>query len=254
MALREEFEATGNWLFRRRGFLPLLLLPAVFAALKGFRYPAGSHQLDQFWEAACVLVSLLGLGIRVATVGFAEPGTSGRNRREQMAATLNTTGMYSLVRHPLYLANYLIWLGVAAFPRVWWSPVLVTLVFWLYYERIMFAEEEFLYRRFGTTFSVWAANMPAFLPRRLRWQPPAGAFSTQRVMRSEYSGLFLLVLSFTALELAGDFAHTGKLVVDPVWAAAFTVTAILCAFLRWLRHRSAADPHPKSAHFPKRAR
>ena len=64
-------------------------------------------------------------------------------------STLNTSGLYSVVRHPLYLGNYLMWLGVALFSRTWWAPVIVSLVFWLYYERIMFAEEEFLRRQFG---------------------------------------------------------------------------------------------------------
>ncbi|MGH7567865.1 MAG: hypothetical protein ACREL9_02680 [Gemmatimonadales bacterium] len=35
MSLREDFEGAGTWLFRRRGFLPLLLVPVVVAALRG---------------------------------------------------------------------------------------------------------------------------------------------------------------------------------------------------------------------------
>jgi protein-S-isoprenylcysteine O-methyltransferase Ste14 len=241
MALREDFEAAGNWLFRRRGFVPLLLLPGLVAALGGFRYPASSHRLGLLWEGLCLAVSLLGLGVRVATVGFAPPGTSGRNRHEQVADSLNTTGMYSVVRHPLYLGNYLMWLGLATLPRVWWSPVLITLAFCLYYERIMFAEEEFLRRKFGATFVRWAARTPAMIPRRLQWQPPTRAFSVRTVLQREYSGLFALVSSFTVLELAGDFAYTGELTLDPVWGAAFVATALLCSVLRGLRHRHRAQ-------------
>ena len=32
MGMREEFESAGNWLFRRRGYLPLLLFPLVLYA------------------------------------------------------------------------------------------------------------------------------------------------------------------------------------------------------------------------------
>ena len=98
--------------------------------------------------------------------------TSRRNTGRPQAETLNTTGLYSVVRHPLYLGNYLMWLGVALFPGAWWAPVIVSLVFWLYYERIMFAEEEFLRRQFGEHYTAWAAATPAFLPRLGRWRSP----------------------------------------------------------------------------------
>ena len=98
-------------------------------------------------------------------MGFVPKDTSQRNTGRPQAAALNTTGLYSLVRHPLYVGNYLMWLGVALFTGAWWAPVIVSLVFWLYYERIMFAEEEFLRRRFGGDYTAWASTVPAFLPR-----------------------------------------------------------------------------------------
>jgi len=233
MTLREHFEASGNWLFRHRGVLPVLLLPLFLIAVRDPQSPT-----DRRWEGLCLAVSLLGLGVRVATVGFAAPGTSGRNRGAQLATSLNTTGTYSLVRHPLYLANYLMWLGAAAFPRVWWLPLIVSLVFWLYYERIMFAEEEFLHGKFGSAFTSWAASTPAFIPRRLRWRPPDRPFSLRPVLRREYSGLWALVLVFTALDTARAFAATGRLVLDPVWGAAFSGTTLVAVVLRALRHRT----------------
>ncbi|MGB8874133.1 MAG: hypothetical protein WCC75_12145, partial [Desulfobaccales bacterium] len=45
--------------------------------------------------------------------GLPPRGTSGRNTQGQVAETLNTTGIYSLVRNPLYLGNFLIWLGLS---------------------------------------------------------------------------------------------------------------------------------------------
>jgi protein-S-isoprenylcysteine O-methyltransferase Ste14 len=237
MALREEFERAGKWLFRHRGYLPLLLVPIPLAAMLGVRYPAGSHRLDLALDGACLLLSLLGLGVRAATVGFVPGGTSGRSGALG-AASLNTTGMYSVVRHPLYLGNFLMWLGVAAFPRVWWSPVIVTLAFWLYYERIMFAEEEFLRHTFGATFTRWAAMTPAFIPRVALWQRPTYPFSPRTVLRREYPGLLAVVACFTALELVGDLAHTGRLVLDPVWTVVFAATAVLCGGLRAIKHRT----------------
>ena len=55
MGLREEFEATGTWLFRHRGYLPLLLSPVlVTAAVSSSPLPDRRFQL--VWEGACALL------------------------------------------------------------------------------------------------------------------------------------------------------------------------------------------------------
>ncbi|HEY7478913.1 MAG TPA: isoprenylcysteine carboxylmethyltransferase family protein [Gemmatimonadales bacterium] len=238
MGLREEFEATGTWLFRRRGYLPLLLFPLLLVAADGSRYPSEDHRLDLVWEIVALLLALAGLGLRVATVGFVPRDTSGRNTGAPRAESLNTSGLYSVVRHPLYLGNYLMWLGVALFPRTWWPPVIVSLVFWLYYERIMFAEEEFLRRKFGALYTTWAASTPAFVPRLTRWRPPLVRFCPLTVLRREHSSLLALIASLTALEVATDHAYTGRLALDPVWGTAFGVTLVLCLAVRAVKHRT----------------
>jgi protein-S-isoprenylcysteine O-methyltransferase Ste14 len=238
MGLREEFEATGNWLFRRRGYLPLLLFPLLLVAARGSTYPAGDHALDLAREGVCLLLAMIGLALRIGTVGFVPRATSGRNTGGQLAETLNTSGLYSIVRHPLYLGNYLMWLGVALFARSWWAPVIVSLVFWLYYERIMFAEEEFLRRKFGPAYTSWAATTPAFLPRLTLWRRPEVRFCLLTVLRREHSSLLALMTSLTVLEVASDYAYTGRLILDPVWGTALAVTLVLCLTVRAVKHRT----------------
>jgi protein-S-isoprenylcysteine O-methyltransferase Ste14 len=238
MGLREEFEATGTWLFRRRGYLPLLLFPLLLVAVRGSAYSAGDRGLDLAWEGMCLLLALIGLALRVATVGFVPRDTSGRNTGGPRAGSLNTSGIYSVVRHPLYLGNYLMWLGVALFPRSWWAPVIVSLVFWLYYERIMFAEEEFLRRKFGPLYTAWAESTPAFLPRLALWRRPRVRFCLLTVLRREHSSLLALVASLTALEVASDSADSGRLIVDPAWGTALAVTLVLCLAVRAVKHRT----------------
>lgn len=238
MALREELERSGNWLFRHRSYLPLVMFVPILLALHGFHYPSGRHDLDLAWEMLCLAIGLAGLGIRALTVGFTPAGTSGRNTAGQVASSLNTRGMYAMVRHPLYLGNYLMWLGPALFPRVWWAPVLLSLVFWLYYERIMFAEEEFLRRSFGAEYEEWAATIPPFFPHRLRWIPPTLPFSMRNVLRREYSGFFGLIATFMILEIVSDYEATGGFRLDPVWAAIFAASLVIYLVLRTLKHRT----------------
>src|SRR5262245_38027543 len=108
MALIDEMSVQGSWLFRWRSFVPVALLALMLPpSLIGLHIPFGSYHFHVVWEWACFGLSMLGLAVRCATVGFVPVGTSGRGTTKLNACALNTTGMYSLVRHPLYLGNYL---------------------------------------------------------------------------------------------------------------------------------------------------
>lgn len=235
MAMYEEFVDSGQWLFRRRSWLPivgvaLLLTQAGSVAVAG-RVPAALNA----WALVCFGVSLVGLLMRAYTIGYAAPGTSGRNRGAQVAKSLNTTGAYSLVRHPLYLANAVMWLGPALYPRQAWPAVVLALGFWLYYERIMFAEEEFLRGEYGQTFIEWAARTPAFLPRLQGWVPPSAPLNFRVVLRREYTGVLLLVLIFAALDVLEWRASFGTWRLDPFWGRALVVGGAIFTVLRGLR-------------------
>jgi protein-S-isoprenylcysteine O-methyltransferase Ste14 len=227
VALREELEDSGTWLFRWRGYLPLALFVPVVAGLSESSItPLGSH-IDAIWEVICVMVAVIGLGIRVATVGRTPGGTSGRRTLGGPGAdVLNTTGMYSVVRHPLYLGNYFQWLGVAMLPRNPWVAITVSLVFWIYYERIMFAEEEYLRRTFSAEFEEWASRTPAFVPDFARWVPAALPFCWRTVVRRENSGLFALVAAFAFVSLMQDALTERRFVPDAFWSATFVLGAL----------------------------
>ena len=117
-------------------------------------YLSQNRPWPDYWGLFCLAVALVGLGVRAFTVGCVPERTSGRNTKEgHVANRLNVAGMYSIVRHPLYLGNFIIWIGVAMYCAVWWLVAIVALLFCVYYERIIFAEEEFLRYRFGGNLS-----------------------------------------------------------------------------------------------------
>ena len=93
MALTEEFQTQGEWLFRWRSYLPLVLLGLIGLAFQQSdgHFEGGYHD---YWEFICLGTSFLGLFVRVITVGHAPERTSGRNTKRQIADVLNTTGMY----------------------------------------------------------------------------------------------------------------------------------------------------------------
>jgi len=238
MSLNAEFEKTGLWLFRYRSYLPLLGLPVLAIQFLSYGYLDHSHKLTEFWEDICLLVSFLGLTVRALVVGYTPKNTSGRNTHGQLAETLNTTGMYSLVRHPLYLGNYLIILGLSLFFREWSVVLLVTCLFALYYERIMFAEEAFLKASFGKEFEQWAAVTPCIIPRFYGWQRPPLAFSWRNVLRREYNGFFAIILVFFILEVAGDSIVERRLQIDRPWVVFLVASTVIYLTLRTLKRKT----------------
>ncbi len=247
MSLREEFERQGTWLFRWRSYLPAGLVIALLAGMADFEYPDGRRALQDQWEALCLAVSALGLVVRALVIGHVPRGTSGRNTAEgQVAEVLNVTGMYDLVRHPLYLGNFLMWLGVAMLPRSGWLLVVVTLSFWLYYERIMFAEEEFLRRKFGAVYEKWAARTPAFLPRlgavaralAGHWARPTLPFSFRNVLKREYSGILAVAVLFAGVDILAGWISERRAALDLFGAIVFAVGIAVYVLLRILKRRT----------------
>jgi protein-S-isoprenylcysteine O-methyltransferase Ste14 len=210
MALQENFEKQGNWLFRYRGVLPLIFFIAGTVVYAYIEFNPELFILEGtpyefYYEMGCLAVSLLGLGVRAYTVGYTPADTSGRNTKDgQIAERVNTTGIYSIVRHPLYLGNFLMWFGIALLTGSFWFVIVFCLVFWLYYERIMFAEEQFLRKKFGQTYTDWANKTPAFVPNFKFFVKPDLPFSWKKVLRKEKNGLAALFLVFAFLDILGE--------------------------------------------------
>ena len=215
--MRNHLESTGNWLFQRRSYLPIVCFTVIIISLLHFHFPYGEHRLDQYWEVLCLTISLSGLVIRILTVGYVPEGTSGRNTKRQKACVLNTTGMYSLLRHPLYLGNFLVWLGISMFARFWWLTLIMVLSFWLYYERIIFAEEKFLQQQFGQQFTDWAKKTRIFLPKFNSWKKPVRPFSLRMVLKREHTTVLLIILLFFTMEEAASLLTTGSFEFDMMW-------------------------------------
>ena len=122
MTLHEDFVRVGNRLFRWRSYLPLLFVAVLIPGLWEFGYPKDSHIYDLIWEMICLSVSFFGFLVRCYTIAHVPKRTSGRNTKSQKADSLNNTGMYSLMRNPLYFGNFFMFLGVTLFVRLWWVP------------------------------------------------------------------------------------------------------------------------------------
>ncbi len=229
MKLLDHFPAAGDRLFRLRSYLPLLLLPAFILSVKAGSTVGGAVRTG--CEALGFAISLIGLAIRVYTIGGAPPGTSERSTRDPRATLLNTLGAYSVVRHPLYLGNTLVALGLALFTSTWFMPTIVVLASLLYHERICAREESFLEAQFGDPFRQWACEVPALVPALGRFRPAAGRFRWKKVLAREFHALFVIGAGFLVLDVATKAFATGRPAADPFWLVVFVVTGLVFVVL-----------------------
>jgi len=240
MALVHEFERSGNWLFKRRSWLPVVLIIAGIIVLSLTNRQA--ILFDQTKELIFLGVSLFGEAIRIYTAGFAPKNTSGRNTSAgQIADELNTRGIYSMVRHPLYLGNFFMWMGPVLFVRSYVFAALFILVYWLYYERIMFAEEQFLRRKFGDAYDKWSENVKAVIPRYKGYVKSALPFSFRTVLKREHNSFINIFVIFILLDLFRNYFLSERIYLTPMWIFAgisagliWMIITIIHKGTRWL--------------------
>jgi protein-S-isoprenylcysteine O-methyltransferase Ste14 len=207
----ERLKTQGQRLFAARSFVPIAILPLVLLAMpEAWRARASNSEATaSVWLAVSFALGLAGLLVRGAALAFAPEGTSSRDTHRLRAPSLNTTGMYSIVRNPLYLGNGLMWLGAVASLGLWWLALLTALLYWLYIERVILVEESFLEGQFGQEFTEWAQRTPAFVPNPSSWRPATGPFSFRR-LSSEHNGLLGFVVTVTVLSLGVDVIAGGR--------------------------------------------
>ena len=155
-AERSRSARIGAVLFRNRGWLPVpfLLVPLL----------APGDMSPWSWLAGAVLI-VAGELVRIA--GVAAAGTVTR-RRSRDVQRLVTYGIFGWVRNPLYVGNFLIWLGFGVGSGVWWFLPLAVILFAVEYTFIVRYEEGVLESIFGAEYLEYKQRTPRWLPR-----PPA---------------------------------------------------------------------------------
>src|ERR1700710_1896259 len=136
-AERSSAARLGETLFKNRGWLPvpLLALPLI---LKG-------TQSRESWIAGLILVAL---GEMVRTAGVAAAGTVTR-RRSRNVQRLVTYGAFGWCRNPLYVGNFLAWIGFTVVSGVFWFVPIAMVLFAVEYTLIVRYEEGVLESIFG---------------------------------------------------------------------------------------------------------
>jgi protein-S-isoprenylcysteine O-methyltransferase Ste14 len=175
----------GAVLFRHRGWLPVpfLLVPLLARGTMGPRN----------WVLGFALI-VIGEAIRLA--GVAAAGTVTR-RRSRTVQRLVTYGIFAWMRNPLYVGNFLIWMGFAVISGVLWFIPVAVVLFAIEYTLIVRYEEGVLESIFGEEYLAYKSRTPRWIPRPPR-ASESGEHHWGEAWRSEIS-TFLQYAVITAV-------------------------------------------------------
>ena len=109
-------------------------------------------------------------------------------------------------------------------------------MYWLYYERIMFAEERFLERKFGQSYLEWAKGVPAFVPSFGLFKKSSISFSMKSVLRREYSGVLATVVGFVFVDLLIGYKKWHTISLGKHLLYFLIATTLITIILRSLKH------------------
>jgi len=196
MTYNKHYSKLGNWFFKHRGTLPVVVL-IVGIIVKYFE--VANYGVPGFWKSGIIWslsLACLGVGIRACTVGQTPKGTSGRNTDQQLAEQLNTTGIYSMVRNPLYLGNFFVWLSIALLASNWIFTLVFILLFTGFYQSIIKTEEAFLTKKYNEKYEEWRSQTPMFLPSWRNYKAYQHPFNWRKVIRKEKNGVAAIGLCF----------------------------------------------------------
>jgi len=177
----------GAVLFRHRGWLPLLFL-GIPLVMPGSTSPFR-------WDVGLALI-IIGEAIRLA--GVAAAGTVTR-RRSRNVQRLVSYGIFAWVRNPLYVGNFLIWMGFVTISGVLWFLPAAVLLFAVEYELIVRYEEGVLESIFGREYLDYKSCTPRWIPKPPKGEVPPGEYHWGEAFRSEISTFLqyaVLLLAF----------------------------------------------------------
>lgn len=152
----------GQVLFKHRGWLPVPFL-AVPLLVPG-------QQTSTTWAAGLLLIAL---GELVRIAGVAAAGTVTR-RRSRDVQRLVTYGAFAWCRNPLYVGNFLAWMGFTVISGVFWFLPIAIVIFAIEYTLIVRYEEGVLESIFGQEYLDYKARTPRWFGR-----PPANSTAGQ---------------------------------------------------------------------------
>ena len=160
----------GFWVTKRRG---VILTPVFAVALVAARFAI--HPVVEWAQDLVGLGCLLaGTWLRLVAASYHE---------SEHGSGPITAGPYAWIRHPLYVANFILGWGIVLLAGWWPMAGVYLLVFLPIHAVIMRAEEVHLASIYGAQYVAYARAVPAVIPWRSYQGPRIGRRTTYKLRR-----------------------------------------------------------------------
>lgn len=181
----------GQVLFKNRGWLPVpfLLVPLLVPGIQSI----------ESWLAG---LSLVAIGEIIRTAGVAAAGTVTR-RRSRDVQRLVTYGAFACCRNPLYVGNFLAWIGFTVISGVHWFIPIAMVIFAIEYTLIVRYEEGVLESIFGREYLEYKAKTPRWIGQP-RLQELGGQHDWREALWSERSTVLQYIVLIALFWLKGN--------------------------------------------------
>jgi protein-S-isoprenylcysteine O-methyltransferase Ste14 len=196
----------GNFLFMHRSFTPVPLIILVFIIFR----PIDLGEKNILINLLGLLISLLGEIVRIIAVGYAHKGTSGRESYLK-ADALNTTGIYSIVRNPLYIGNFFMFTGLVIVYASIFAVIVFPVFSILQYYFIILSEEDFLREKHGRDFETYCRRVRRIIPTFNDYRKNQNPFNLKKVVFKENDSVFNMLVMYILVLLYKEKAFTGSI-------------------------------------------
>lgn len=198
----------GKFLFKYRSFTPIPLILLVVIIFPPVHWGTKSIQLNLLG----IFISILGETIRIIAVGYSFAGTSGREDYLK-ADSLNTTGIYSIVRNPLYIGNFFMFIGILIIFSNIFASLIFSVFLILQYYFIILAEENYLLQTYGQSYRAYFSEIRRVIPGFRNFKKNQNPFNLKKVIFKENDSIFnmifmiLLILIYKEWRLSGNISQ-----------------------------------------------
>jgi protein-S-isoprenylcysteine O-methyltransferase Ste14 len=223
----------GNWIFHNRnGLFPLFYLLLFVPSPEVLDNPL-------YAMIAGFAVAALGQSIRVFTIGLAYIIRGGKDRRIY-AEELVTTGVFAHCRNPLYLGNILVLTGLGIASNSIFFICFATPLFLFFWQAIVLAEEQFLFKKFGATYTDYCRRVNRWLPNitGLGKTVKGMVFKWKRVVIREYTATYIWTSGAVLIVMKHFYVHTDRYSFAnywPLFVALLVTFLFLYLFVRYLK-------------------